>query len=323
MRQRTFKKLTHLLVATGISVAATVGIAAPAQATSCPVNPAGLASNSTYFCDFRGWDFSGLGSFSNIDFSISYLENTNFTGATLSNIQIANNSNHNMNFTNANVTGFNNALSVSLVDLSNSTFANANFTNGNFHFAHLDGSDMTGMNLTGANLNNAFLTNANLTGATVTQQQLAVAVLSSGTVCPDGYTLGVHTGDCFSPLVALTPVLSAPVLTTDGYTFSVTNYNEEYTFTAVMQTGVGVPTIGSPTGSNLPISVTGVPSGSNAVVAVTSTIGAVSSTSTTSNALANTSAPQSTTLWSFGLLGAALLSAGVFLITGSRKPTAG
>lgn len=152
---------------------------------------------------------------------------------------------------------------------------------------------------------------SDLTGATVTQAQLALAVLTDTTTCPDGYQLGVHTGDCFSALKPLTPVLSTPVITTDGFTFAVTNYNELYTYTLTVIAGTAPPSQGSPSGSNLPITVTGVPSGTSATVQVTSTIGSVTASAMATNAepLAKSGAETGATL----AVGTCVLTLGLVL----------
>lgn len=319
MPQRRLSRAVQFASAIALSMISLVGISTPAQATPCPTLSSQITSSTTYaLCDFTGWDFHGL-SRTNVDFGISYLAGANFAGATFTNTQMGNNASHNIIFTGANMTGFNNLAGVALVDLSGSNLTDANFTNANFHFTHLTGANMTNVNLTGANLDNAFLGDADLTGATVTQSQLAIAVLNENTICPDGYRLGLHTGDCFSPLTPLVPVLSTPVITSGGFTFSVDNYNEEYTYTLQVISGTAVPTMESPSGTKLPITVTGVPTGTSAVVGVTATIGSVSAQATATNALPNTGAPKPQLPLTISLLAIISLSAGIILVTRARR----
>lgn len=302
------------------------GLAAPAQATTCisgtgqPVLQSDIVNNAVYtICDFRGWDFHGL-SGSGIDFSISYLAGANFVAATFPGTIIGNNSSHSINFTDADLHG----SDFRMADLSSSDFTRTNLSDVNLQFTHLDGANLSTANLTRANLNNTFLGDADLTGAIVTQAQLAVAVLNANTICPDGQPLGLHVDDCFSALKVLTPVITTPVLTADGFTFTVTNYNEYYTFTVVTQSGTATPTVGSPSGSHLPVTVTGVPTGTEAVVVVTSSIGSGASVVTGSTMASNvpelaTTGFDRTQVMVVGSIAVALLLGGAIAILLARR----
>jgi uncharacterized protein YjbI with pentapeptide repeats len=279
LRKILINATTVALASVGLSTA----ISAPALATSCLSNPAvtqgDLSNNANYtLCHYDNYVFTGLTA-SGVEFHIgtanaAWFNNAVFHSAVFDNVVA-----HSMNFTHADM----DSSDFRLTDMQGSDLTDATFTNTNLHFAHLENSTKNRVNLTGANLDNVFLGGADLTDATVTQAQLALAVLNDATVCPDGYQLGVHTGDCFSALKPLTPVVSTPVITSGGFTFAVDNYNELYTYTITLVSGQGNPTIASPTGSKLPMSVSDVPTGSTTVVKVTSTIGTVSASLLVSN----------------------------------------
>jgi hypothetical protein len=57
---------------------------------------------------------------------------------------------------------------------------------------------------------------------------------------------------------ALTPLLSAPVRTADGFTVNVTNYNPAFLFTPSLVSGGGTVTAGVAAGSSLPLTISGV-----------------------------------------------------------------
>lgn len=248
---------------------------APANATSCPGTGAGSADGATYsLCDFRNFDFSGL-TRSGIDFSISYLGGATFENATFTSTTFGNANSPSVNFRGAHIT----SSSFNFADMGGSDFSGAVLTGTTLAHAHFENAVMENVDFVGATFNNVFLNSANLTGSNATQAQLDNALLTDATVCPDGHELGVHVGSCFSVLKPLTPQLSPITSTSGGFTFAVVNYNELYTFTAAVTHGPGVAAIGSPTGTKLPIAVTGVPSGSQVTVTVTSQIGDVNATS--------------------------------------------
>jgi LPXTG-motif cell wall-anchored protein len=281
------KFVVSVVLACAFSVLGVTGFELPAQATAClsmtPVTAPPLASNSDYTgCHNDGFDFRGLTA-SNINFSIATLGGAHFDNSTFSQSNFNNASGGSFNFPHANL----DASTFRHTDMQGSDLTAAVFSNADMSYAHLENSTMNGVIFTGAILNNVFLAGADLTGATVTQAQLAIAVLSDTTVCPDGNQLGVHVGDCFSVLKALVPVVSTPVLTNEGFTFNVTNYNELYTFTVTTQSGTATPAVGSPSGATLPITVTGVPAGTKSVVVVTSSIGSGSQTVTASSTATN------------------------------------
>ena len=65
---------------------------------------------------------------------------------------------------------------------------------------------------------------------------------------------------------SLTPLFSSPSSTTDGYTVNVTNYDSNYTFTPSVNRGT--VTVGTASGSNLPLTVTGLSAGTSATITV-------------------------------------------------------
>jgi titin len=68
----------------------------------------------------------------------------------------------------------------------------------------------------------------------------------------------------------LTPTFSIPVSTADGFTVNVTNYNSAYTFTAsIPWLLTGSVSTGTPSGSLLPMTVTGLAAGVSSTVSVT------------------------------------------------------
>lgn len=354
---RVTRWMSQVIVASLVFSGISIGLAIPAQATSCPATPAapqyllpsGTIHNGDVFtiCDFRGWDFS-LQSANNVDFSISYLANAKFNGSTFTNSTFGNNSSHNIDFTGANLTG-----ARIIGDLSSSIFDHTNLSNANLHFAHLDGANLRDANLTNANMNNVFLDGAilayanltgadltdaylrganltNSTGTAATQSQLAVAQLDEFTICPDSYPLGTHVGNCFGALVAPTPTTTPPVVGTTGFTFDITNsFPEYYNFTVAVTSGPGTAASTPPqTGHTQPVVVTGAPQGSKTVVTITSSFnpGSGPITSTTSydyqaevaKELARTGLNQSQ-VWGFGVTGSALILFGAAAIYLARR----
>lgn len=269
--------LAKLCAGAFLLAAITVGVANPAQATSCPATGSGVVDNGDYtVCHFEGFNFTGL-TRTGIDFSTAILSNANFSGSTFTSTDFGNANSPNVNFRGAHIT----SGRFSLAAMSGSDFTGADLQNTALFFPHFESANFENVNFSGVTFTNVFLAGANLTGSNVTQAQLDNAVLSEETICPDGYPLGLHVDNCFSALKPLTPVLSPLTATPDGFTFDVTNYKEYYTFTVTVIAGPGVATAASPSGSKLPVVVTGVPSGSQVTVAVTATIGPVSSTTTT------------------------------------------
>lgn len=285
-------------LAAGLSVLAlsllgVVGVSTPAMAIPCPSTVAGVTNGTSgsdhiFYCDFRGWDFTSRTSgnpLQYIDFQSSYfgpdpstLAATNFNGATLNFVKFGNQASDSVNFRGAHISN----STFYLASMANSDFTGAIFTGTTLHDAHFENSNFQNADFVGANfLSVVWLGGANLTGSNVTQAQLDNANLTSTTVCPDAYQLGVHVGNCFSALKALPPILSPITAVSGGFTFDVINYNELYTFTATITAGPGIATIGSPTGANLPITVSNVPQGSQVSVTVTSDIGGVTASTST------------------------------------------
>lgn len=262
------------------------GIAStPAYAVSCASSPQQISSvNNNASCNYQGWDFSGL-TINNVDFSTAHLAGANFglnvqTPTTLNSVTFTNTLSHNVNFNHARILG----STFYLPDMSSSDFSDTVLTGTTFHYAHLEGSSFINADFTGVTIINSWFGGANLSYSNVTQAQLNDAILTSDTICPDTYPLGDHVGNCFSVLKAPIPTTTAPVVRPDGFTFDITNNDPDYyTFTAVVSSGPGVATLGTPTGSTLPVIVNNAPPGSQTIVTITGSIGTGSSqvTSTT------------------------------------------
>lgn len=249
--------------------------AAPAYAVSCASSPQQIASaTNNASCDYRGWDFTGM-TISNVDFSTAYLAGAQFgpngsTFRTLNNVTFGNNSNPGVNFNHAHILG----STYYLVDMASSDFADTVLSGTTFHYAHLEGSSFINADFTGVTIINSWFGGANLSYSNVTQAQLNDAILTSDTICPDTYPLGDHVDNCFSGLKAPIPTVTAPVVGPDGFTFDITNNDPDYyTFTVAVTAGPGVATLGTPTGSTLPVIVTSAPPGSQTVVTITGSIG--------------------------------------------------
>jgi len=113
-------------------------------------------------------------------------------------------------------------------------------------------------------------------------ETLAVSVSRSG------YATGtaIITGRSIALIPGLVPTFGTPTPTATGFTFSITNYSSLYTFTPVFGSGLTV-TKGSPSGTTLPLTVTGLIPGQSAAItiSVTRTGYAPSSGTLTANAL--------------------------------------
>lgn len=285
---------------------ALVGVGSPAFATTCPsVTPVAqgdIANGADYtVCNFDDFTFAGL-SGDSINFSLTHLTNTSFNGATFTNSDFGNASGGSQDFRAAAMTtsSFNladlshsqmNSLtifagsSLHYTELSDVSGAGANFTGADLYNARLYRSNFVGANFTNAiftdvlfvnvfNLVGPDLSGANLTGATgLTSLNLADAILSPTTICPDGVVLGAHAGDCFAPFAALTPTFDVPVATADGFTVNVTNYSGAYGFSASILSGAGAVSVGTASGAILPLRVTGLGVGATATVRVDTSIG--------------------------------------------------
>lgn len=309
-----------------------LGLSTPAQATSCPGNVAGFQTTGPAYyaaCDFRGWDFTGL-SITDVDFQTATVAGANFgrngqTPTTLTRVKFGNAVNAGAFFDH----GVFDHSEFYLTNMNNSDFADSSFTNGTYlHDSYFDGASFINADFSGATFNNIWLRGANLSYSNVTQTQLDQANLSDSTICPDTYPLGDHVGNCFSALKAPIPVTTAPVISSTGFTFDITNDTDFYTFTVAVTAGPGVATAGTPSGSTLPVTVTGAPPGSKTVVTITGSIGSGGSevTSTTlynyqdevAKELARTGL-NSSQASGFGIAGAALILCGVAAMYLARR----
>jgi len=104
-----------------------------------------------------------------------------------------------------------------------------------------------------------------------------------------GYQSGSVTSTSTNSLAAaLTPSVSAATASFSGFTFNVTNYNSAYTF--VLSSTSGTATAGTPTGSTLPITVSGLTSGQSATVSISTTRSGYANGNSTRTASAKSSA---------------------------------
>lgn len=90
---------------------------------------------------------------------------------------------------------------------------------------------------------------------------VTVSTSRSGYANGDGIVLGAALSS------ALSPTFDTPVQTTDGFTVNVTNWDPSWTWYATV--GAGTVTVGTGTGSTLPITVTGLPAGTSVLLTVT------------------------------------------------------
>ena len=72
------------------------------------------------------------------------------------------------------------------------------------------------------------------------------------------------------------PTFDTPVSTSDGYTVNITNYDPEYNYSALSDTGT--VTVGTASGSTLPLTVTGIAPSSPAIITASSFMGTVVTT---------------------------------------------
>ena len=85
-----------------------------------------------------------------------------------------------------------------------------------------------------------------------------------------GYRSGSVTSASTTSLgAALTPIVSSATSVFGGFTFNITNYNPAYNYS--LSSTAGTATSGEPSGSDLPITVTGLSSGQSATVSITTT----------------------------------------------------
>jgi titin len=82
-----------------------------------------------------------------------------------------------------------------------------------------------------------------------------------------GYANGIGSVVGTALLAALTPVLSSPIQTTDGFTINVTNWDPSWAWNATV--GAGTVTVGTGTGSTLLITISGLSPGTSVVLTVT------------------------------------------------------
>ena len=130
--------------------------------------------------------------------------------------------------------------------------------------------------------------------ATITGVAANTASVATITTVRSGYAGGnAATASTFSIRSGLTPTVGAATSTFGGFTFTVTNYNEAYTYN--LEATEGTASAGTPTGSNLPITVTGLTDGQNSTVTITTTRTGFTSANATKSGQALTSALTPTT----------------------------
>jgi len=119
-----------------------------------------------------------------------------------------------------------------------------------------------------------------ITGLSV-GQSATITVVATRTGYADGTSTVVGNA---TQGAALTPTLSAAAGTSTGFTFTVTNYDQTYSYAATTNHGSVVP--GTPSGTSLPFTVSGLALGASATVTVvTNQAGRATGTATiTSNA---------------------------------------
>jgi len=71
--------------------------------------------------------------------------------------------------------------------------------------------------------------------------------------------------------LALVPTFDTSTATADGFTFNVTNYNANYTWSGAITAGSGTVTLGTPSGVILPVTVSGMGSGATSSIRISST----------------------------------------------------
>lgn len=124
---------------------------------------------------------------------------------------------------------------------------------------------------------------ATITG--VASNKSSVATINTSR---SGYQNGTANSASTSPLQAgLTPTTSSATSTFGGFTFNVTNYDSAYAFSA--SSTAGTATLGTVTGSTLPVTVTGLNSGQSATVTITTTRSSYGDASATRTGTSKTS----------------------------------
>ena len=71
--------------------------------------------------------------------------------------------------------------------------------------------------------------------------------------------------------LALVPTFDTSTSTADGFTFNVTNYNANYSWSSAITAGSGTVTLGTPSGVILPVTVSGMGSGATSSIRISST----------------------------------------------------
>jgi uncharacterized repeat protein (TIGR02543 family) len=71
--------------------------------------------------------------------------------------------------------------------------------------------------------------------------------------------------------LALVPTFDTSTATADGFTFNVTNYNANYSWSGAITAGSGTVTLGTPSGVILPVTVSGMGSGATSSIRISST----------------------------------------------------
>lgn len=136
------------------------------------------------------------------------------------------------------------------------------------------------------------------------------------TTSRSGYANGSSTVSGQALSAALTPSLSSPVQTFDGFTVTVTNWDPSWTWNVT--TGSGTVTVSSPSGSTLPITVSGLPQGGAVVLTVTnSRSGYVNGVTTVSASAATAATPSGGALPLTGLNISATAAISALLVSGA------
>lgn len=124
--------------------------------------------------------------------------------------------------------------------------------------------------------------------ATITGVAANTASVATINTARSGYNNGsAATASTTSLRSALVPTAGAVTSTFGGFTFTITNYNAAYNFGFVPT--AGTVDVSTPTGSNLPVTVTGLTDGQNATISITTTRTGYASGNATKTGSAKTS----------------------------------
>lgn len=130
--------------------------------------------------------------------------------------------------------------------------------------------------------------------ATISGVAANTASVATITTARSGYQNGSAASASTTSLRAgLVSTTGDATSTFGGFTFTITNYNASYTYGLVPT--AGTVDVGTPTGSNLPVSVTGLTDGQSATIAITTTRSGYAQGNATKTGSAKTSALTPTT----------------------------